>query len=94
MQLRPNKTVIEGQATSVDPAPDGWGANVEFAVERSRPADGFTDFLGAAPGSTVKMFTAEPEAVQPGRSYTVTASVLGGPRGERVVIQDAQAKRR
>lgn len=92
MQMRPNKTVIEGQATSVAPAPDGWGANVEFAVARSAPAEGFSDFLGATLGTTVRLFTAEPSAVQPGLSYTVTASVLGGPRGERAVIQDAKVQ--
>ncbi|AWN47660.1 hypothetical protein DK419_16170 [Methylobacterium terrae] len=94
MQLKPNMTVIEGQAKSVDPAPDGWGETVEFAVEQSGPADGYSDFLKASPGSTVTMFTAEPGTVQPGLSYTVTASVLGGPTGERVVLQDVKAKDR
>ncbi|MCF4123895.1 hypothetical protein [Methylobacterium sp. SyP6R] len=90
MQVMPNKTVIEGRAQRVDPAPDGWGGTVEFAVETSKPADGYSDFVRAAAGSTVTMFTADLGAVKPGQSYTVTASVLGGPGGERVVLQDAK----
>ena len=92
MRTMPNKTILEGQVTRVDRAPDGWGADVEFTVERSQPAKGFPDFLQVEPGASLTIFAAEPDAVQPGRSYTLTTSVVGGPHGERVVVESARAK--
>ncbi len=94
MRIKPNKTLLEGKVNRVDRAPDGWGANVEFQVDNSAPAAGFSDFLQAKPGSVVTIFSAEPDAVQAGKAYKLTTSVLGGPRGERVVIEDAQPKTR
>jgi len=85
--LRPNKTFLQGQVRRVHHAPDGWGADVEFEVEKSAPAEGYEDFLHATPGSVLTIFTAEPNTIETGKSYTLTTSVLGGPQGERVVIQ-------
>ena len=93
MRIKPNRSVIEGRVESISPAPDGYGANVAFVVERTEPAKGFEDFLQAAPGSVITVFAAEPETVEEGKSYKLTTSVLGGPRGERVVLEKAQRKR-
>jgi hypothetical protein len=90
MQLMPNKTILTGTVDKVEAAEDGWGANVEFTVRSSEPADGFLDFLGASPGDTVKVFAAEPGLVSQGAGYEVTATVLGGPGGERVVMEAAR----
>jgi hypothetical protein len=87
MRIKPNKTILEGKVNRIEKTADGWGANVHFTVKKSKPAKGFQDFLQAPPGSVVTVFAAEPDAIKPGRSYTLTASVLGGPRGERVIVE-------
>jgi hypothetical protein len=92
MQIKPNKTILEGKVSRVDRAADGWGANVEFAVDKSTPAEGFSDFVQAEPGSVVTVFAAEPHAIEAGKTYTLTASVLGGPEGERVVIENVRPR--
>ena len=92
MRIKPNKTILEGTVNRVERAADGWGAHVHIAVEKSKPAEGFADFLQAEPGSVVTAFAAEPDAIEAGKRYTVTASVLGGPQGERVVIEKADPR--
>jgi hypothetical protein len=87
MRIKPNKTILQGKVDRIEKTADGWGANVHFTVKKSKPAKGFQDFLQALPGSVVTVFAAEPDAIKPGRSYTLTASVLGGPRGERVIVE-------
>ena len=93
-QIKPNKTILHGKVSRVDRAADGWGANVEFSVEKSAAAEGFSDFLQAKPGSVVTVFTAEPDAIEVGKDYTLTTSVRGGPRGERVVIESVDARKK
>jgi hypothetical protein len=94
MQIKPNKTILQGKVSRVERAADGWGANVDISVDKSTAAEGYSDFLQAKPGSTVTVFVAEPDAVQVGKSYTLTTSVLGGPRGERVVIESVDAPKK
>ena len=90
MQLKPNKTILEGSVTRVVPAGDGWGANIEFTVAQSRAAKGFQDFLGAEPGATLTIFAAEPQIVEAGKKYVLTTSCRGGPGGERVILENAR----
>ncbi|CAN5363510.1 hypothetical protein BH10PSE6_BH10PSE6_24900 [soil metagenome] len=92
MRIMPNQTILEGRATAVTPAADGWGAHVEFAVEKSAAAEGSPDFVQAQPGTVLKVFSADSKALQLGKDYVVVATVLGGPQGERVVVQSARAK--
>jgi hypothetical protein len=92
MRIKPNKTILEGTVQRVERAADGWGAHVDFAVKKSTPAEGFDDFLQAEPGSVVTVFAAEPDAIEPGKSYTLTTSVSGGPQGERVVVEKMRPK--
>jgi hypothetical protein len=87
VQIMPNRSVIRGRALRVIPAADGWGAEVDFAVEASRAVPGEPDFLGAAEGSTIRLFAADAEAIEAGKAYTLTVSVLGGPGGERTVVR-------
>lgn len=87
MRIKPNRVILEGRVERVVPAADGFGADVDLAVSKSAPAQGFEDFLGAAPGATLTLFAADPAKLEPGKSYRITASVLGGPRGERTVIE-------
>lgn len=92
MRIMPNRTILEGTAKAVTPAADGWGAHVEFAVEKSTAAEGAPDFVQAEPGSVLQVFAADAKALQPGKDYIVVATVLGGPQGERVVVQSARPK--
>lgn len=93
MQIKPNKTILQGTVSRVERAADGWGANVEVSVDKSAAAEGFSDFLQAKPGSVVTVFAAEPDAIEVGKDYTLTTSVLGGPHGERVVVESVDAKK-
>jgi hypothetical protein len=90
MQIKPNKTILKGKVERVERAADGWGAHVDIAVKKSSAAEGHADYLQAKPGSVVRVFAADPEAVEVGKTYSLTTSVLGGPRGERVVIEDVR----
>lgn len=93
MRIKPNKSLLKGKVRRVERAADGWGANVEIAVEASATAEGYADFLQAAPGSVVTAFATEPEAIEVGKSYTFTTSVSGGPQGERVIVQNAKPEK-
>ena len=90
MRVKPNKTIVEGRVSRIEPAADGIGAEVEIEVDSAESAAGHQDFIGAKPGSKVKMFAAVPEELQHGRRYRLTASLLGGPGGERVVVESAK----
>lgn len=90
VSIKPNKTILEGRVRSVEPADDGWGSNAQLIVERSAAAAGYDDFLQAEPGSVVEVFAADADAVIPGRAYELTATVAGGPHGERVVLESAK----
>lgn len=90
MMLRPNKSLIEGTVTRVTPAADGIGGDVVIDVRQCGPTGGFDDFIGAQPGDALTLFTAAPDAIEAGKAYRLTARVLGGPNGERIVVEDAE----
>ena len=90
MRIKPNKSIVEGRISSIEPAADGIGAEVEILVDSSKSAVGHEDFIGARRGTKLKLFAAVPEELEAGRRYKVTASVLGGPGGERVVVESAK----
>ena len=90
MRIQPNRSELTGRVLRVEPAPDGHGAEIAVAVESCAPEGGKPDFLQAAPGSTVMLFAAEVDEVAAGRRYTLSVTVLGGPRGERAVLQAAR----
>jgi hypothetical protein len=90
MMLRPNKSLIEGKIKRIARAADGVGADVVIDVHACKAADDMEDFVGAAPGAEVTLFTSEPEALESGKTYRLKARVLGGPNGERTVIESAR----
>ena len=94
MILRPNKSLIEGKVTRVTRAADGVGADVVVDVLKCQSADDLDDFIGAKPGTELTLFTAEPDAIEAGKSYRLTTRVLGGPNGERMVVEAAEPKKR
>jgi hypothetical protein len=93
MLLRPNKSLIEATVKRVKRAADGVGADVVVDVQECRSAGDYDDFIGAKPGAELTLFTAEPDALEAGRSYRLTARVLGGPHGERMVVEAAELKK-
>jgi hypothetical protein len=94
MLLRPNKSLIEGKVKRVKRAADGVGADVVVDVLKCKSAGDLDDFIGAKPGAELTLFTAEPDAIEPGKSYRLTTRVLGGPNGERMVVESAEPKKR
>jgi len=93
MMLQPNKSLIDGRVKRVKRAADGVGAEVVVDVHTCTPADGLEDFIGAKPGEELTLFTAEPDAIEAGTSYRLTTRVLGGPNGERLVVEAAVPKK-
>jgi hypothetical protein len=93
MILHPNKSLIDGKVKSVKRAADGVGADVVVEVQECTPADDLEDFIGAKPGAELTLFTAEPDAIEAGKSYRLTTRVLGGPNGERMVVEAAEPKK-
>ena len=94
MRLRPNRSVIEGTVKRVTRAADGVGADVVVDVLECRAAKDFDDFIDAKPGEELTLFTAEPDTFEAGKSYRLTARVLGGPNGERTVVEAAEPRKR
>lgn len=92
MLLRPNRSLIEGKVKRVERAADGVGADVVVDVLECKAADDLDDFIGAKPGAELILFSAAPNAVKAGKSYRLTARVLGGPNGERIIIENAERK--
>jgi hypothetical protein len=90
MRTMPNKSILEGVVRQVTPADDGHGADIEFVVDRAETAEGYADFIRPADGATLHLFAAEPGEFHIGGRYRVTATVLGGPMGERSVVETAR----
>ena len=94
MLLRPNKSLIEGRVTRVERAADGVGADVVIDVRECKAAGGLDDFICAQPGAELTLFTTEPDLLEAGKSYRLAARVLGGPNGERMVIETAAPQKK
>ena len=92
MLLRPNKSLIEAKVKRVKRSADGVGADVVVDVLDCKSTDNLDDFIGAKPGAELTLFTAEPDTIEAGRSYRLTTRVLGGPNGERMVVEAAEPK--
>jgi hypothetical protein len=93
MRLRPNRSLIDADIRAIERAPDGYGAQVALHVLHCEPDLPEPDFIAAQPGAELTAFTAIPEALRPGHRYCLEATVLGGPGGERVVIQHVRPAR-
>jgi hypothetical protein len=91
MRIQPNRTVLEGEVLRIERCSDGYGADVALRVEANLSAGQASDFCRARAGETLTLFTAMPEAVSPGSRYRIEATVLGGARGERIVMGKAEA---
>ena len=94
MRLRPNKSLIDAKVKRVTRAADGVGADILVDVQECTSTGDLDDFIGAKPGAELTLFTAEPDAIQAGESYRLTTRVLGGPNGERMVVEAAEPKKK
>ena len=90
MLIKPNETTLKGRVTRVDVADDGFGGNVSFEITEVPKGNASPDFIGASPGGTLRLFAAEPHSVQQGGLYSVTASMIGDARGQRLVMRSAR----
>ncbi len=90
MQIKPNQTILEGKVTSIRPHHEGWGADVDLEVLRNVSPSAEEDFLNPRPGQTITTFTAEPGKLVVGNLVRAQATLLGGPHGERAVLQEVE----
>ncbi len=92
MQLAPNGSIIDGVVRQILTEKSGFGRELVVDVKDTRAARGKKDFLNAAEGDRVTLFLAAPLTVEIGQRYRILASVLGGPNGQRTVIESLSKK--
>ena len=90
MRLHANRSRVEGTVLRIARSDDGFGAEVEFAVSRCDHVAGSADFIGAQPGQQLTLFAAVPEALSVGGRFRQAITALGGPGGQRLVVQSAE----
>ncbi len=90
MNLAPNRTRMDVEITKISKAKDGWGSVVGARVVK-KPRSTKADFIKPAVDQTLELFAADDSKLEVGKRFSLTASVIGGPRGERMVIQKAEA---
>jgi hypothetical protein len=89
MQVRPNQTTVEAEVVGMNPAADGFGADVTLAVRRNLTERADDDFIRPEAGTRLTAFTAAPAAVKSGGNYRFRLRLNAGPGGGRVVVQAA-----
>jgi hypothetical protein len=87
MLAKPNKTVIEGAVRAIKPAKDGVGHDFEIEVYRNLSLGHEEDFIQPAEGQSLHLFAAEQPNAAIGDLVRVQARLLGGPFGERTVLE-------
>lgn len=87
MMLKPNHTNIEGKVRAITPAADGVGHEVDLEVCRNLSDGREDDFLQPAKGEMLQLFASLPPAAVVGDLVNARARVLGGPTGERVILE-------
>jgi hypothetical protein len=87
MLAKPNRTVIEGAVRAIKPAKDGVGHDFEIEVHRNLSLGHQDDFIQPAKGQSLHLFAAEKPAAAIGDLVRVQARLLGGPFGERTVVE-------
>ena len=93
MKVAPNSTVVTGVLRKFDPAADGFGGDVEIEVARNDSPNPDADFIKPQSGGVVRAFFGDqPEqgagaAKLVGRRVRAHLTLLGGPGGDRAVVQ-------
>lgn len=86
MNMKPNKTVIEGVVRAIHPASGGIGHEVEVQVDANLSSKG-EDFIQPSKGDVLSLYATEPPATQVGQKVVAHARLLGGPGMERMVLE-------
>jgi hypothetical protein len=96
MRAKSNKTTITGWLRTYQPAPDGYGGEIEIEVIANESSDAASDFLQPLPGHSLRAFYAQPNppatALPLGKRVKVALTFLGGPSGGRPVVQSIRIK--
>ncbi len=87
MLAKPNRTVIEGAVRAIRPAKGGVGHDFEIEVRRNLSLGTQEDFIQPAVGQSLHLFAAEQPNAAIGDLVRVQARLLGGPFGERTVVE-------
>lgn len=87
MLAKPNKTVIEGEVRAIKPAKDGVGHDFEIEVHRNLSLGKKEDFIQPERGQSLQLFAAEQPNAAIGDLVRVEARLLGGPFGQRTVVE-------
>src|SRR6266513_816575 len=87
MLAKPNKTVIEGTVRAIVPARESQGHEIEIEVYRNLSRGRSDDFIQPAEGQSLILFAAQTPDVTIGDRVRVQARLLGGPFGERSVLE-------
>jgi hypothetical protein len=90
MKSAPSQTIVSGLLRKCEPAPDGFGGDVEIQVELNESPDPAADFIRPAPGTVLRAFFGElgpPQQRWTGLQVRATLTFLGGPGGGRAVVQ-------
>jgi len=87
MLAKPNKTVVEGTVRAIIPTSDGQGHEIEIKVCRNLTRGRTGDFIQPAEGQSLILFAAQTPDVTIGDRVRVQARLLGGPFGERSVLE-------
>ena len=96
MPAKPNKTTVLAWLRKYEPAPDGYGGEMQIEIIRNESADSGSDFLQPSPGQVLRAFYPPSDSPQPalpiGKQAEITLTLLGGPGGERSVVQSVRTK--
>jgi len=87
MQVRPNKTIVEGKVCAIQPEKSGHGVEVQLEVSRNVSPKAEDDFLRPAKGDVLRLFASGAEDLTLGAHVRVHARLLAGPFGERNVLE-------
>ena len=90
MNLKPNRTHLDVEIIAVSRSPDGGGSEVKARVLRTDTTRAAGDFIQAREGDQLSLFAADPSGLSAGKKFAIDATVLGGPEGERIVLQEAR----
>lgn len=90
MLAKPNTTLIEGAVTAIKPAKDGIGHDFEIEVHRNLSLGKDEDFIQPTEGQSLHLFAAQEPNAAIGDLVRVQARLLGGPFGERTVVEQVE----
>lgn len=90
MLAKPNQTVLEGTVRAISTDAGGFGSNVEIEVKRNVSPSDDADLLKSQGGEILTLFCAESPAAKVGEQVRLHARLLGGPRGQRAILEKVE----